>query len=152
MKYYIDREFDFCAAHRLLGHENKCSMVHGHNYKVKVLLMASSLDSVGRVVDFAQVKKMFGGWLDEHWDHRTLLYKIDPLCYMLQDFAKRNSTFNQAIGASIVPLEFNPTAENMSTELYAVFSKLLYDNNLTPRVVIESIHVRETEAASAIWA
>ena len=31
-----ERYHDFCAGHRVYGHENKCAHLHGHNYRVEV--------------------------------------------------------------------------------------------------------------------
>ena len=46
------RYHDFCAGHRVVGHENKCRHLHGHNYRVTFYCESQELDGVGRVVDF----------------------------------------------------------------------------------------------------
>ena len=47
------RRIQFCAGHRVMGHEGKCRNLHGHNYVVFVTAQADELDSVGRVIDFS---------------------------------------------------------------------------------------------------
>lgn len=61
------------AAHRVLRHESKCSTLHGHRYVAEITIEAAKLDAVGRVIDFAVVKERVGRWIDDHWDHTTLV-------------------------------------------------------------------------------
>jgi 6-pyruvoyltetrahydropterin/6-carboxytetrahydropterin synthase len=64
----IEREWEFSAAHRLEGHP-KCGRLHGHNYRLKVILSAEvSYD--GMVMDFANVDlivKPLIDLLDHHY-------------------------------------------------------------------------------------
>ena len=55
---------DFCASHILHGHEGKCQHLHGHTWKVEVVIQSEQLDAVGRVVDFSVVKKKLREFLD----------------------------------------------------------------------------------------
>ena len=59
---------DFCASHILHGHEGKCKNLHGHTWKVEVIIASEKLDQVGRVVDFSVVKKQLYSFL-ETLDH-----------------------------------------------------------------------------------
>ncbi|MEM1062028.1 MAG: 6-carboxytetrahydropterin synthase [Planctomycetota bacterium] len=77
MPVTVSRAIDFCAGHRLLGHEGKCTGLHGHNYVAEVTIAAEELDAVGRVVDFAVIKSVVKGWIDTHWDHGILLNRTD---------------------------------------------------------------------------
>ena len=45
----------FCAAHFLVAHD-KCSRMHGHNYKVRVAVQGE-MDEGGMVVDFGYLKE-----------------------------------------------------------------------------------------------
>lgn len=38
------RRLQFCAGHRVLGHEGKCARPHGHNYTLFVTAKAVKLD------------------------------------------------------------------------------------------------------------
>lgn len=62
------RRVQYCAGHRLPGHEGKCRSIHGHNY-VAHIYAEGKLDAVGRVVDFSVLKERVGGWIEDHWDH-----------------------------------------------------------------------------------
>lgn len=62
---------DFAAAHNLRDFRGKCENLHGHNWKVEVVVRGSQLDSSGVVVDFAEIKKAMRELLGE-LDHRYL--------------------------------------------------------------------------------
>lgn len=77
--HYITRRFEFDSAHRVLQHESKCRHIHGHRYKLELTLRCPNLDKLGRVLDFSEVKRAFGDWIDRYWDHNVLLNPDDPL-------------------------------------------------------------------------
>ena len=47
---------EFAAAHNLRNFRGKCEALHGHNWKVEVVVSGSGLDDSGIVVDFAEIK------------------------------------------------------------------------------------------------
>src|SRR4029453_10203730 len=71
------RKIQFCAGHRVLGHENKCAHLHGHNYEVHITAEGEALDTVGRVFDFSVPKGKIGSWIEQQWDHGFLLSERD---------------------------------------------------------------------------
>lgn len=101
----ITRRIEFDAGHRLVGHESKCRNLHGHRYVVDITCSAASLDHVGRVIDFAQVKAVVGGWIDKALDHAFIYYDLDPI--MSELFFKHSDQKYHAVS-------FEPTAENLS--------------------------------------
>ena len=74
----ITRKFTFDAAHRLINHKGKCANLHGHRYVAEITLQAKQLDELGMVVDFSEVKRIIGDWIDHRWDHNTILHPGDP--------------------------------------------------------------------------
>lgn len=76
MSYIIQREYWFCAAHRLEGHE-KCGRLHGHNYKAVVYLSRPEL-SEGMVLDFALLDRACKPIIDE-LDHKYLISESNRL-------------------------------------------------------------------------
>jgi 6-pyruvoyltetrahydropterin/6-carboxytetrahydropterin synthase len=62
---------DFAAAHNLREFRGKCENLHGHNWKVEVVVRGTELDSSGVVIDFAEIKKAMRELLGE-LDHRYL--------------------------------------------------------------------------------
>lgn len=101
------RSHDICAGHRVLGHENKCRHLHGHNYRVHFHCAAEELDRLGRVIDFGVIKTRLCDWLEVQWDHRTLIFCDDPWLVVLQQLDPQG----------VVSVPFNPTAENMAQYL-----------------------------------
>ena len=116
----ITRIFTFDSGHRVLGHEGKCASLHGHTYKAEVeIRVASTLDSLGRVVDFSVVKTLVGEIVDE-LDHRMLLYKKDPLALMhpTKSTVLTDEEYANLVGPrEPIILPFNPTAENLAAYL-----------------------------------
>lgn len=106
------RRIQFCAGHRVLGHESKCSNIHGHNYVLIADAVSDDLDSIGRVIDFSVLKEKIGGWIDEHWDHKFIVNEEDLSAYYAVSIIKGSSK------PWIAP--FNPTAEEMARYLLHV--------------------------------
>lgn len=98
---------DFCYGHRLLDYVGKCQYLHGHNGRVEVTVLARALDRSGFVIDFSDVKTFAKEWIDTEWDHRMQLNEHDPIIPAIDSFDEK---------LRIVP--FNPTAENMASELH----------------------------------
>lgn len=130
----------FCAAHRLVGHKGKCARIHGHNYLVEVVIRSEQLNGLGMVIDFGDVKRVVGSWLDEHWDHRLLLNEQDPIIEYIPA-----ALFTSEYGLKVIP--FNPTAENMAKFLLPRFNNALVESGFFPGVV--SVTVFETDKGSA---
>lgn len=118
------RKIQFDAAHRHMDHECKCKKLHGHRYMIEATFTAKDgLDALGRVIDFQQVKHILGTWINEHWDHNTLLDKDD------RELGNCISSFT---GQEIYYLPFSPTAENMAIYLFNEICPALFkDSDVT---------------------
>jgi 6-pyruvoyltetrahydropterin/6-carboxytetrahydropterin synthase len=46
----------FAAAHNLRGYRGQCEALHGHNWKVEVVVRADRLDELGLAIDFQELK------------------------------------------------------------------------------------------------
>jgi 6-pyruvoyltetrahydropterin/6-carboxytetrahydropterin synthase len=135
------RFHDFSAGHRVDGHEGKCQHLHGHNYRVHFTVRsngASSLDNIGRVLDFGVINTQLCQWLEHNWDHRTLLWTEDKL----HDVVRRWDP------ASVASVPFNPTAENMAKYLVEVVGPS--ELRLTGCELI-IVRVEETRKCSAMY-
>jgi len=87
--HQIEAEFTFAAAHRLPRYNGKCFNLHGHNYRIQVVLRGDPDPYSGIFVDFGDVEKA----VKEH-----VLDKVDHT--NLNDFIE------------------NPTAENIATWMW----------------------------------
>ncbi len=54
-------EFVFSAAHRLPRHPGKCHRMHGHTYRLQVVVTGTPDPTSGLVVDFFDIEDVAGG-------------------------------------------------------------------------------------------
>lgn len=121
MGYIATRVIEFDAGHRVYNHESKCATLHGHRYKCEIFAKAKGLDSIGRVVDFSVLKNKIGTWIDDNWDHTTLVYSKDTETL---NALKQMPRFKEPYVC-----DFNPTAENMANYLLNIICPALMGNN-----------------------
>jgi len=105
--YRVTREIHFCYGHRLLNYDGKCKHLHGHNGRAVITLETAHLDPLGMVVDFSQLKRVIGTWIDEAFDHKMLLHRDDPALPLLRQQ-----------GEPVFVMDTNPTAENIARLIY----------------------------------
>ncbi len=119
MSITATRFHDFSYGHRVVGHEGKCAGLHGHNGRVHFTCHAAALDAVGRVIDFSVINECLCQWVEQHWDHKMLLWDEDLFTqFRLPDVE------DTALRDSIVLLDFNPTAENLAHHLLHVIGPI----------------------------
>jgi len=112
MMFELSIQEDIASAHFLKGHEGKCKGLHGHNWKIEVCVVSDKLDEVGRVSDFAFLKKQL----------KEFLSGIDHVCLNeLDDFK-----------------DHNPTTENIAKYIYDHFGKIILPLSLKSVQVWES--------------
>ena len=119
--YRLMIKTSFAAAHNLINYQGDCENLHGHNWRVEVVVSAKELDKAGLGIDFKILKKQTNSLLDE-LDHK---YLND-----LPSF-KNNS----------------PSSENISRYLFERLSETLNNENIT----VEKINVWESENACASY-
>jgi 6-pyruvoyltetrahydropterin/6-carboxytetrahydropterin synthase len=74
MRVELTREYSFEAAHRLpmVPPTHKCARMHGHSFRVEVVI-AGEIDSrLGWLVDFGDISAVVEPLLKAQLDHRTL--------------------------------------------------------------------------------
>lgn len=136
MRITCKRRIQFCAGHRILNHESKCNNVHGHNYVLWVYAEAPQLDSLGRVIDFSELKNRIGGWIDQNLDHSFIAFEQDT---KVLDFVNDINDKKPYI------LKFNPTAENIAAHLLDdVIPELMKDTE----IFVSKLELFETENCS----
>ena len=116
------------AGHRLQGHESGCRNVHGHSYVFEVQVTASELDSIGRVIDFGEIKRRVGSWLDANFDHAFIFEKGDPI-----------EQFLIAQGMKRYEFPESPTSENLAKYVFRKSIELL-----PLEIVVMSVTCHET--------
>lgn len=117
VSYQLKVVTEFASAHTLRGYPGACSRMHGHNWKVELEAIATSLDEVGMGVDFKKMKNAANEVGDE-MDHRYL-NELKPFT------------------------EINPTAENIAAYMYREISKRLNSESIT----VSAVTLWETDRA-----
>ena len=130
--FRVTKEFHFCYGHRLLGYNGKCRNLHGHNGKAVICLESTGLDRLGMVVDFSEIKRVLGRWIDDTLDHRMLLHRDDPV---IPELRRQGEPF--------VALGVNPTAENLA--------RLIFDHAIETGLPVVEVTLWETENAFATY-
>lgn len=140
MSITVMRKVQFCAGHRLLGHEGKCANLHGHNYLIEFHVTGNEIDELGRVVDFSVINKLFKGWIDENWDHGFIVWDKDENALNALEQVEPNKIYR---------LPYNPTAENMARYLLTRIGPDLIDTIKGYDLRMSKVIVWETENAFA---
>ena len=134
----VERYHDISMGHRVVGHENKCRHLHGHNYRIHFTCTANELDDLGRVIDFSLIKVHLCEWLEVNWDHKMVLWQEDPLLEQLKDIVPED----------IVTVPFNPTAEQLAQYLVTVVGP---QQLASTGVKLISVKIDETRKCSASY-
>lgn len=137
MSLTIMRRIKFCAGHRLYQHGGKCEHFHGHNYVADIFVTSEEVDSVGRVLDFADLKARTKGWIDANWDHSFLVFEQDQNAIEALEKVQPSKLFK---------LPYNPTAENMARFLLEVMCPAVLEGSGARAV---RVRIWETEEAYA---
>jgi 6-pyruvoyltetrahydropterin/6-carboxytetrahydropterin synthase len=71
--FTICKQFHFSASHIIEGlpESHPCARLHGHNYIVEIVLQSKTIDSIGFIVDYGELKP-FKEFIVNQLDHRHL--------------------------------------------------------------------------------
>lgn len=119
----------FSAAHNLRNYKGKCETLHGHNWKVEVVVSSNELDKAGMVMDFSGLKKITAAVLED-LDHKYL----NDLNYF------SNGEGDPDKGK-------NPSSEEISRYIFNKLKQPMEEKNCR----LEEIRVWETENSCAIY-
>jgi 6-pyruvoyltetrahydropterin/6-carboxytetrahydropterin synthase len=117
----VSKEFTFDSAHHLHCYEGKCKSLHGHTYKLQVV-MRGRVDERGIAIDFADIKRIAKERILDRLDHRYL--------------------------NEVLPL-MNTTAENMVVWMYEQLAAALKEEGLYPLIRLEEVRLWETPTSYA---
>jgi len=123
-----------------MNHGGKCENLHGHNYAVEFTIAGEQTDDVGRVIDFAVIKALFKGWIDENWDHGFILWDKDV--DVIQAI--------HSLQSKVYIMPTNPTAENMASYLLDQVGPKLLGQIDQYDVRLIRVAVWETEESCAV--
>ena len=116
-------EQGFASAHALRNYKGRCENVHGHNWKVRVVMAGEELDGTGMLVDFLDVKRWMAEIID-HIDHQ-FLNEIPPFDVV------------------------NPSAENIAEYFYQHMGERMTGTPVPVRIT--EVKIWETDIQSATY-
>lgn len=117
--YEVMIKTEFASAHNLRNYKGACEILHGHNWKVDIIVETEELDEQGLAVDFNLLREKTGRIIDE-LDHRYL---------------------NQLDAFSVK----NPSSENIARH---IFDKIKTDLGQSARVKKVTVWETDNAAAS----
>jgi 6-pyruvoyltetrahydropterin/6-carboxytetrahydropterin synthase len=121
--FEVTVEQTFAAGHALRNYKGKCENVHGHNFRVQVVIEGEHLDETGLLVDFLDVKEAM----------QTIIGRLDHV--FLNDIA---------------PFDVkNPSAENIAEHFQKEMTRGLSGASVPVRV--REVKVWETDIQSATY-
>jgi 6-pyruvoyltetrahydropterin/6-carboxytetrahydropterin synthase len=121
--YEVFVDESFAAAHNLRNYKGKCENLHGHNYKVRVMLSGAELDATGLLYDFVHLKQVI----------HTVIHSLD------------HKYLNEVAPFDVL----NPSAENIARHIYDEAVKQMHQ--APSGAAIASITVWETETSAATY-
>jgi 6-pyruvoyltetrahydropterin/6-carboxytetrahydropterin synthase len=121
--FQVSVEDTFSSGHALRGYKGKCENVHGHNYKVRIVLEGSQLDSIGLLFDFTHLKRVM----------REIVAGVDHV------FLNDRAPFDVV----------NPSAENLAKFFYDETIRLM--SAMPEGARIARVTIWETDTTSATY-
>lgn len=146
MSYLCTRILEFDAAHRIQNHGGKCQHLHGHRYKAEITCCATNLNAVGVVIDFSDIKRIVGKWIDDNLDHNTIYQEADEMMCALAVAHETLSRDYEIPHRAWFGTVLAPTAENLSRLIYDVAKRLL-----SAEITVTRVRLWETPNCYADW-
>lgn len=139
----MTRKFEFDAGHRVMNQNQGCGNAHGHRYVVELQFEFDDHEALGYALDFKEIKRIGCQWIDDNMDHGFILNPQDKLLI---------ETYKQlGLKTYVISLNgenyCNPTAENISKEIYLameiMFKYYNSQSNMVP-LNIKNVRLYET--------
>jgi 6-pyruvoyltetrahydropterin/6-carboxytetrahydropterin synthase len=131
--------------------KSHCRFLHGYALEVKVVFGCTETDDNGWVQDFGGLKSL-KKWLEETFDHKTLIARDDPALHLFRDMSMdfKSGPLIQLVEVDRVGCEsfarmiFDYVDNMMEAE------DNLISGGTVKRVFVQSVEVREHAGNSAI--
>ncbi|MFU2123835.1 6-carboxytetrahydropterin synthase QueD [Gallibacterium anatis] len=110
----VAKEFSFDMAHLLDGHDGKCQNLHGHTYKLQVIVSGETENNgakKGMVIDFADLKRAVNELIISPIDH----------AFIYDQSSERETKIAQLLqqlNSKTFALPMRSTAENLAQFIF----------------------------------
>ena len=122
--FYLTIEDHFSSAHQLRGYKGKCENLHGHNWRVILTVKGETLNDIGILIDFHDMKSV--------------------LKEALGDLDHVNVNEHPAF------LTQNPSSENLARYLFGKVSALLSGRGFAD-IITDEVTVYESETSRCTY-
>lgn len=107
----VTKTVKFDAAHVLTNHSGLCKNLHGHTYRVDVLVTQLEGEESDMVIDFKDLKRLATEVICDRFDHAFI--------YNTQSLGESEiAAVVEKHGMRTVPIPFRSTAENLARLFY----------------------------------
>jgi 6-pyruvoyltetrahydropterin/6-carboxytetrahydropterin synthase len=81
----VDKKFS--AAHQLTNYNGPCENLHGHTWKLQIVVAGNTLDEAGMLIDFKFLKGLLQEYVDK-FDHKFLndIFQESPTSEFISKF------------------------------------------------------------------
>jgi len=123
MSQTVTRIFTFDSGHRVMNEQFKCFNLHGHTYKIEATWEFKNMESIGYAIDFKEIKRVFGQFIDDFLDH-GFIANPDDKHYIAACMLENSKLWKMSLNGNKY---CNPTAENIAKEIYLIANYLVHD-------------------------
>jgi len=123
MPQTVTRIFTFDSGHRVMNECFKCFNLHGHTYKIEATWQFDTIESIGYAVDFKEIKRLFGQFVDDYLDHGFIANPHDST-YIKACIEEKSKLWVMSLNQGNY---CNPTAENIAKEIFLIADSLVHD-------------------------
>ncbi len=116
----------------------KCHSLHGHRVDVELTFSFGKQYDIGYCIDFKEIKRIAGQWLDDHLDHGFMANPEDAAVITACEATNTKLYLMSLNGEGNY---CNPTAENSAKEIFIAVT-LLFEN--FPELTLECVRYAET--------
>lgn len=124
----VAKEFSFDMAHLLDGHDGKCQNLHGHTYKLQVIVSGETEDNgakKGMVIDFADLKRVVNELIISPMDHAFIYDQSSEretkIAQLLQQFNSKTFALPmRSTAENLAQFIFQRLQENVGFHLHSV--------------------------------
>lgn len=120
---YISRKGNFDSGHRVMNEFMKCFNIHGHTYLYELTFSFENIEEIGYAIDFKEIKRVGGQWIDDILDHGLILNPHDT---RLIETTREYGTKLWLMSLNGEGEYCNPSVENISREVFLAM-EILFD-------------------------
>ena len=142
MIQYITRKFGADAAHRVMHECQKCYNFHGHFFSIYLTFSFEQIEEIGYLIDFKEIKRVGGQWIDDMLDHGAILNSED-IDFIAPCIKHKTKLWLMSLNGK--DKYCNPSVENIAKEIFLAM-KCLFKNY--EGLKIYKVVVYETENCS----